>query len=274
MIRCRSLWRRAVSGWQRHPLRRLVAFRARIRTKWSAETLPAANQTAILPVKKPAVEHPLHKKFFLTTILMQTDSATIRVEPAMPVTSDNVKEKAHRVMLLRQATGYIELAEIGSQHEEPPGLAAARLLDLAIELLDELPAEFRRKGDPLVLRAEALRMLGRFTEALPHFRAVVAERPNSVAGWLGLGWCLKRLDRLAEAITALTRGVIACPSEPILSYNLSCYHSLAGNVTEAVTFLTRAIASDDRFRSLTTAERDFDPIRDDPRFVEVTEQGV
>ena len=177
-------------------------------------------------------------------------------------------------MLLRQASGYIELAELGGQPDAPPSEALSRLLLRALELLNELPDENRLVGEPLVLRAEALRALGRFAEALPHFRAAVAEQQQSVAAWLGLGWCLKRLDRLTDAIAALTQGVVACPDEPILSYNLSCYHSLAGNVTEAVTFLTRAIASDDRFRALTNAERDFDPIRDDPRFVAVIEQGV
>lgn len=205
---------------------------------------------------------------------MKTDIETVRVELAMPVTSDKVRQKARRDMLLRQASGYVELAELGSQPDKPPLPAVARLLRRAIALLDELPTETRLVGDPLVLRAEALRTLGRYAEALPHFRAAVAERQRSVAGWLGLGWCLKRLDRLADAIAALTQGVVVCPHEPILSYNLSCYHSLAGNVTEAVTFLTRAIASDNRFRALTDAERDFDPIRDDPRFVAVIEQGV
>lgn len=205
---------------------------------------------------------------------METENGTIRVETTMAATSEKVRLKARRTMLLRQASGYIELAELGSRPDQPNPGVAARLLDRAIELLDELPAESRMCGESLVLRAEALRTLGRYEQALPHFRAAVVERQRSVAGWLGLGWCLKRLDRLTEAVAALTQGVIACPEEPILSYNLSCYHSLAGNVTEAVTFLTRAIASDDRFRSLTTAERDFDPIRDDPRFVAVIEQDV
>ena len=205
---------------------------------------------------------------------MQTDIATIRVETAMTATPENTNEKARQAMLLRQASGYIELAELGGQPDAPPSEALSRLLLRALELLNELPDENRLGGEPLVLRAEALRALGRFAEALPHFRAAVAEQQQSVAAWLGLGWCLKRLDRLTDAIAALTQGVVACPDEPILSYNLSCYHSLAGNVTEAVTFLTRAIASDDRFRALTNAERDFDPIRDDPRFVAVIEQGV
>jgi hypothetical protein len=37
-----------------------------------------------------------------------------------------------------------------------------------------------------------------------------------------------------------------------------------------VEHLTRAISIDDRFRDLTGQERDFDPIRGDPRFVAAT----
>ena len=251
-----------------------MARRAKIRTKWPPPDLLAMNKIGVLAVKTANHEVLLHKIFSPPTIFMQTDIATIRAETAMSTTHQNTNEKARQAMLLRQASGYIELAELGGQPEIPPSMATAQLLRRAIELLDGLPIENRLCGEPLVLRAEALRSLGRFTEALPHFRAAVAEHQQSVAGWLGLGWCLKRLDRLTDAIAALTQGVVACADEPILSYNLSCYHSLAGNVTEAVTFLTRAIASDDRFRALTNAERDFDPIRDDPRFVAVIEQGV
>ena len=44
----------------------------------------------------------------------------------------------------------------------------------------------------------------------------------------------------------------------------------AGDVAAAVEHLTRAISIDDRFRDLTGQERDFDPIRGDPRFVAAT----
>jgi len=43
-----------------------------------------------------------------------------------------------------------------------------------------------------------------------------------------------------------------------------------GEVAAAIDYLTRAIAIDARFRDLTGAERDFDPIRSDPRFVAAT----
>lgn len=205
---------------------------------------------------------------------MKTLSQPNRVETAMPLTIERLTQKIRQAILVRQASGYIELAEFGGLADQPVGDATAQLLRRAIALLDELPEEDRGQGDPLLLRAEALRSLGRFAEALPHYQVVVDGTPKSVAGWLGLGWCLKRLNRLGDAIAALTQGVTGCPDEPILAYNLSCYHSLAGNFTEAVTYLTRAIASDDRFRSLTTAERDFDPIRDDPRFVALVAEQV
>jgi hypothetical protein len=38
-------------------------------------------------------------------------------------------------------------------------------------------------------------------------------------------------------------------------------------VPAAIDHLTKAISLDDRFRDLTGEERDFDPIRGDPRFV-------
>ena len=69
---------------------------------------------------------------------------------------------------------------------------------------------------------------------------------------------------------ALRSGLEAAPGQPLLLYNLACYHSLAGDVTAAVDHLTRAISIDDRFRELTGNERDFDPIRGDPRFVAAT----
>jgi len=57
-------------------------------------------------------------------------------------------------------------------------------------------------------------------------------------------------------------------------YNLACYHSLAGDVPAAIENLTQAIALDDRYRDLTGTERDFDPIRTDPRFQAATHVTV
>ncbi len=199
---------------------------------------------------------------------------TPRGAMTMNTTLPEAIEQARQTMLLQQASGYVELAELLVRPEQPTPPSAARLLERALGLLDELSERERDREDACLLRGEALRALGRFAEALPIFQRVCSQHPTSMPGWLGLGWCLKRLDRLPEAIEALTSGIAANGDEPVLAYNLSCYHSLAGNVLAAIKFLTKAISSDDRFRALTTVEPDFDPIRDDPRFVAVIEQAV
>ena len=52
-------------------------------------------------------------------------------------------------------------------------------------------------------------------------------------------------------------------------YNLACCESLAGRTDDAIDHLRRAIAVSDRTREYARGDSDFDPIREDPRFVEL-----
>jgi Flp pilus assembly protein TadD len=173
-------------------------------------------------------------------------------------------------MILRHAAGYIELAEMLVDGESPVPPSARRLLQRALDTLGKLPAEARDAADPSLLEGEALRALGDWERAVVPLTRVAEAAPRRLEAWLGLGWCLKRLGRLDEAIRMLERGRDASPREAIVLYNLACYHSLAGNVPAAIENLTQAIALDDRYRDLTGSERDFDPIRADPRFQAAT----
>ena len=181
-----------------------------------------------------------------------------------------VMSRPRRKAILRQASGYIELGELLVEADRPVPASARRLFDRALGLLDSLPEPARTLPEPKLLEGEALRALGRWTEALAPFRLVTDEDPARIEAWLGLGWCLKRLGRLDEAIA----GLEAAPRQPILHYNLACYLSLDGSVQAAIEHLTRAIAIDGRFRDLTEVEPDFDPIRADPRFVAATSVTV
>lgn len=173
-------------------------------------------------------------------------------------------------LLLRRAAGYLELGEllVGPDSETPP--KARRLLERSLEELRQLPDEARLGGLASLIEGEALRAMGSWQEAIGPLTRASEVGPERVEVWLGLGWCYKRLDRLDDAINALRSGLFASPDQPILLYNLACYHSLAGDVAAAIDYLTRAISLDSRFRDLTGAERDFDPIRSDPRFVAAT----
>jgi len=182
--------------------------------------------------------------------------------------------RLRRQAILRQATGYIELGELLVDANTPLPASARRVFERALEMLDDLPEPTRSLPHAKLLEGEALRALGRWEEALVPLRTVTESEPDRIEAWLGLGWCLKRLGRLDDAIAELNRGILAAPRQPILHYNLSCYLSLDGSVQAAIEHLTQAIAIDGRFRVLTEAEPDFDPIRTDPRFVAVTSVTV
>lgn len=175
-----------------------------------------------------------------------------------------------RQAILREAAGYIELGELLVQADAPTPPHAEKLLRRALRVLDLLPEPTRSKPDAKLLEGEALRALGLWQEAIAPLTLVTEQAPDRVEGWLGLGWCLKRIGRLADAIDTLREGLQGSPRQPILFYNLACYYSLDGNVAAAIEHLTQAISLDDRFRDLTEAEPDFDPIRKDPRFLAVT----
>lgn len=182
--------------------------------------------------------------------------------------------RLRRQAILRQAAGYIELGELLVEADRPLPASAGRLFDRALAMLSELPEPTRARPDARLLEGEALRALGRYEEALVPLRAVTESDPARIEAWLGLGWCLKRIGRLSDAIAELERGLAGAPAQPILHYNLACYLSLDGSVQAAIEHLTQAIAIDGRFRALTEAEPDFDPIREDPRFVAATSVTV
>jgi tetratricopeptide (TPR) repeat protein len=177
-------------------------------------------------------------------------------------------------VVLRRASGYLELGELLLEGEAAAPPSACRLFARALAELNNLDAAARSDTAASLLEGEALRALGEWEAALPPLTRAAEAKPGRVEAWMGLGWCFKRLDRLDAAIDALRRGLAAFPGQPILHYNLACYHSLAGNVPAAIEHLTRAIAIDDRFRDLTGSESDFDAIRGDPRFVAATSVTV
>jgi tetratricopeptide (TPR) repeat protein len=179
-----------------------------------------------------------------------------------------------RQLLLRRAAGYLELGEllVGPDSETPP--QARRLLERSLEELRQLPDDARSGPLASLIEGEALRAMGSWHEAIGPLTRAAETDPKRLEVWLGLGWCYKRLGRLGDAIDSLRSGLAETPRQPILLYNLACYHSLTGDVATAIDYLTQAIAIDARFRDLTGAERDFDPIRTDPRFVAATHVTV
>ena len=84
---------------------------------------------------------------------------------------------------------------------------------------------------------------------------------------------LRPLYEAGEYAEAADRGRVLAEAHPqyaALFYNLACCESLAGRTTDAVDHLRRAINMSERFRAYAKDDSDFDPIRDEPAFKELS----
>ena len=131
------------------------------------------------------------------------------------------------------------------------------------------PPDRSASADPY---AEARRLLVAkdFAKAADAF-AVLAEK-NPYDGWIwgNRGFCLHALKRYDEAIPCFLKAVELDASPQTYLYNLCCSYSLLGKKDEAFSWLRRAL--DARYVDQETLENDTDlvPLRDDPRFAELT----
>jgi tetratricopeptide (TPR) repeat protein len=104
-------------------------------------------------------------------------------------------------------------------------------------------------------------------------RGLTERHPHVVDAWLAIGRCLQRLHRPGEAAVAMQRGLESSSRHPRLMYNLACYQSLAGHVTDALEALRKAIPLDPKYAAAALVDRDLDAIRSDPRFGLIVSQA-
>ncbi len=166
--------------------------------------------------------------------------------------------------LQHQAEGYLELG----------------LPQQALHVLGRLGAADGARGSKggeaadvrtLYLQGEALRSLERYADAIVPLRKVAVLEPENVRVWLALGLCHRRTGRIDLAIEALDTALAADSDEPLIRYNLACYHSVAGDKRQALAFLEQALALDPNYRLLIDHEPDFDALRRDPEFQAICE---
>jgi tetratricopeptide (TPR) repeat protein len=77
--------------------------------------------------------------------------------------------------------------------------------------------------------------------------------------------------RYAEAADRGRELIEARPGQGKLYYNVACCESLAGRTHDAIEHLRQAIATWEGCRDMANEDADFDPIRNEPAFVELTE---
>ena len=166
-----------------------------------------------------------------------------------------VRNRIRLRQIQTQAEGYLEL--------EMPQHA----LDVLARLGD--PANFNSQA--LHLWGEALQKMGRYGEALIPLARGAKIAPENIHIHLALGWCHKRAGDIDLAIEALEEALAVDHGEAIVHYNLSCYLCLVGDKTRALYHLAEALAIDPEYRNLAEKESDFDSIRTDPEFQQLTD---
>ena len=122
----------------------------------------------------------------------------------------------------------------------------------------------------LYLQGLAYRAMERYHDAIPPLRESAEQDPDDSHALLALGWCYKRIGRLNLAIQALQEALVVDENQAIVHYNLACYWSLAGNAEIALDHLATAFQIDPAYRDLASHESDFDSIRQQPGFRELT----
>lgn len=165
-----------------------------------------------------------------------------------------VRSRIRVQRLLREAEGYLELCM--------PAQALAALDRI------EQPGTFR--GQWLFFRGEALRAQEQYDRAIEPLALSADLLPSNLQVWLALGWCYKRTGKLNAAIESLEQALEVEPDDPLVQYNLACYHSLRGEARRALAYLSQAISANPSFRDLVADEPDFDPLRSDPEFKSLT----
>ena len=162
----------------------------------------------------------------------------------------NEKAIRRRVKLLTAAEGYTALGMY------------AHALDSLDKIQDAEGAVF----EVCSCRGDVLRHLERHDDALVELHRAFDENPDNVDLLMAMAWCYKRTNQLPRAITSMEQAYRIAPKKAIILYNLSCYWSLAGNKTQALSWLGRALRMDKAYRQLIESETDFDSLRHDMDF--------
>ncbi len=125
-----------------------------------------------------------------------------------------------------------------------------------------------KPDEPIALhdRGVALKKLGYFKDAINNYNRALKLKPDDPTILNNRGLAYTKLERYEEALADFNRSLELKPDDPDTLYNLACLFSLWGKTDKALTYLEKAIALDESFREQAKTDKNFDNIRDDPRF--------
>ncbi len=123
------------------------------------------------------------------------------------------------------------------------------------------------------LLGQAQQLAKQFNEALETYRSAYAIDSKNLTTLMGMAWCYKRTDQLSLAISIMEEAYRYHADEPIVLFNLSCYFALAGDKTNALSWLGRSLRMESALIKLIPEESDFDSLRSDKDFQFIVESA-
>jgi len=195
----------------------------------------------------------------------------------------------HPIVLIRRGITYARLERhhealadynraLELSPDEPLALASRSLTYIDLERYDDAFADANRAlelspDEPLIIicRGTAYRELKRYDDALADNNRALELIPNEPFAFNSRGATYAKLERYDEALADFNRSLELRPDNPHTLYNLACLFSLRRKVEDSIGYLKKAIQLDKKNREDAKTDKDFDNIRDDPRFKKLVE---
>ncbi len=159
-------------------------------------------------------------------------------------TNENPLDKAeHRLQIVQ---GYYELGMIEDAWTE------------LREVEDELPES------PLMLQIHILLLLKdqKWSDALDLSAKLRTVDPTDGSGYIHGAFCLHEMEQTQAAIALLESAPSPMRDEAIFHYNLGCYRSALGELTDARECLRRSFELDKRLLEIARKDPDLESLRD------------
>ena len=125
--------------------------------------------------------------------------------------------------------------------------------------------------DALYNRGTTYARLERYEEALADYTRALELRPDHPETLNNRGITYAKLERYEEALADYNRALELKPDDTSTLFNLACLFSLWRKNDDALHNLEKAIYLDNKYREMAKTDKDFDNIRDDPRFKKLME---
>ncbi len=116
-------------------------------------------------------------------------------------------------------------------------------------------------AEALLTRLRILMKLQDWSQAVITGRQLCSAAPDMVDGYLLTAFCLHELERTEDARAVLLGAPVQINDEPSYHYNLACYESVLGNLSEASKHLLRSIELNADFKRLSETDPDLRNLR-------------